>query len=49
LATGLLSRARLVLTSLAGGSKHGYALIKDIEDFSGVTLGPPDCDEPQES
>ncbi len=30
----------LVLTSLAGGPKHGYALIKDIEDFAGVTLGP---------
>ena len=30
----------LVLTSLAGGNKHGYALIKDIEDFSGVRLGP---------
>ncbi len=30
----------LVLTSLAGGHKHGYALIKDIEGFSGVKLGP---------
>ena len=30
----------LVLTSLAGGDKHGYALIKDIEAFSGITLGP---------
>jgi DNA-binding PadR family transcriptional regulator len=30
----------LVLTSLAGGDKHGYALIKDIAAFSGVTLGP---------
>ncbi len=29
----------LVLTSLAGGPKHGYALIKDIEQFAGVTLG----------
>jgi DNA-binding PadR family transcriptional regulator len=29
-----------VLTSLAGGSKHGYALIKDIAEFSGTTLGP---------
>ena len=26
--------------SLAGGPKHGYALIKDIEDFAGVTMGP---------
>jgi DNA-binding PadR family transcriptional regulator len=36
----LPDRAVLVLTSLAEGSKHGYALIKDIEEFSGVTLGP---------
>jgi DNA-binding PadR family transcriptional regulator len=36
----LSSRGVLVLTSLAGGAKHGYALIKDIERFAGVTLGP---------
>lgn len=30
----------LILTSLAGGPKHGYALAKDIEQFAGVTLGP---------
>jgi len=30
----------LILTSLAAGSKHGYALTKDIEVFAGVTLGP---------
>jgi DNA-binding PadR family transcriptional regulator len=30
----------LILTSLAGGSKHGYALIKDIEGFAGARLGP---------
>ena len=30
----------LILTSLAGGPKHGYALIKDIEELSGATLGP---------
>jgi DNA-binding PadR family transcriptional regulator len=30
----------LILTSLAGGTKHGYALIKDIRDFAGVQLGP---------
>ncbi|MGD0747581.1 MAG: helix-turn-helix transcriptional regulator [Acidimicrobiales bacterium] len=30
----------LILTSLAGGPKHGYALTKDIEKFAGVTLGP---------
>jgi len=32
--------ATLILTSLAGGPKHGYALIKDIEALSGVVLGP---------
>jgi len=30
----------LVLSSLAGGPKHGYALMKDVEEFAGVTLGP---------
>ena len=30
----------LILTSLASGSKHGYALSKDIEDFAEVVLGP---------
>jgi DNA-binding PadR family transcriptional regulator len=30
----------LVLSSLASGPKHGYALIKDIETFAGVVLGP---------
>jgi DNA-binding PadR family transcriptional regulator len=30
----------LILTSLASGSKHGYALLKDVEDFAGVTLSP---------
>lgn len=43
-ARGRLDRANeppvLILTSLAGGPKHGYALTKDIEDFAGVTLGP---------
>ena len=32
--------AVLILTSLASGDKHGYALTKDIESFAGVTLGP---------
>ena len=32
--------AVLILSSLAGGEKHGYALIKDIDAFAGVTLGP---------
>ena len=30
----------LVLTSLASGPKHGYALLKDVEVFAGVTLSP---------
>ena len=30
----------LILTSLAEGPKHGYALTKDIESFAGVVLGP---------
>jgi DNA-binding PadR family transcriptional regulator len=30
----------LILTSLADGPKHGYALIQDIKIFSGVQLGP---------
>jgi DNA-binding PadR family transcriptional regulator len=30
----------LILTSLADGPKHGYALTKDIEQFARVTLGP---------
>jgi len=30
----------LILTSLADGPKHGYALVQDVQDFSGVLLGP---------
>ena len=30
----------LILASLSGGAKHGYALIKDIEQIAGTTLGP---------
>ncbi|HEY4349426.1 MAG TPA: PadR family transcriptional regulator [Gaiellaceae bacterium] len=30
----------LILTSLASGPKHGYALLQDIEAFAGVLLGP---------
>ena len=36
---GSSDRSILILTSLADGPKHGYALIRDIEDFAGVTLG----------
>lgn len=30
----------LVLSSLADGDKHGYAIMQDVEVFSGVKLGP---------
>jgi DNA-binding PadR family transcriptional regulator len=29
----------LVLTSLADGDKHGYAMMEDIESFAGLRLG----------
>lgn len=32
--------ATLILSSLAGGAKHGYALTKDIEQFANVHLAP---------
>ena len=32
--------ALFILTSLAGGEKHGYAMMEDIETLSGVRLGP---------
>jgi DNA-binding PadR family transcriptional regulator len=30
----------LVLASLSDGDKHGYAMMEDIERFSGTRLGP---------
>jgi DNA-binding PadR family transcriptional regulator len=30
----------LILSSLASGPKHGYAIMSDIDTFAGVTLGP---------
>jgi DNA-binding PadR family transcriptional regulator len=30
----------LILASLSGGPKHGYALVADIEEIAGTTLGP---------
>lgn len=30
----------LILASLAGGAKHGYAMVEDIERMAGVRLGP---------
>src|ERR1700727_859507 len=32
--------APLILSSMADGEKHGYALTKDIERFAGVRLAP---------
>jgi DNA-binding PadR family transcriptional regulator len=32
--------ATLILSSLAGGPRHGYALTKDIEDFAVIHLAP---------
>ena len=32
--------ALLILASLAGGAKHGYAIMEDIESMAGVRLGP---------
>jgi DNA-binding PadR family transcriptional regulator len=36
---GSSDRSILILTSLADAPKHGYALIKDVEEFAGVKLG----------
>jgi DNA-binding PadR family transcriptional regulator len=30
----------LILCSLAAGEKHGYAIMTDVETFSGALLGP---------
>jgi DNA-binding PadR family transcriptional regulator len=30
----------LIMASLAGGSKHGYAMMEDIEAMTGTRLGP---------
>jgi DNA-binding PadR family transcriptional regulator len=32
--------ALLILASLASGAKHGYAMMEDIAQMSGVRLGP---------
>ena len=36
----MLDPILLVLSSLAESDKHGYAIMVDIEAFSGVHLGP---------
>ena len=30
----------LILASLADGDKHGYAMMEDIQAFTGIRLGP---------
>jgi DNA-binding PadR family transcriptional regulator len=30
----------LILTSLASGAKHGYAIMADVAEFSGVSMEP---------
>jgi len=35
-----MDRSLLILTALASGPKHGYALMQDIADFSGIRIGP---------
>jgi DNA-binding PadR family transcriptional regulator len=30
----------LILSSLASGPKHGYAIMSDVQAFASVTLGP---------
>src|SRR5579863_6121772 len=32
--------ATLILSSLADGAKHGYALTKDVEEVAGIRLAP---------
>lgn len=32
--------AHMILLSLAGGPKHGYAILQDVRDTLGVQLGP---------
>ena len=30
----------LILTSLAGGERHGYAIMEDVRAMTGIKLGP---------
>lgn len=32
--------ALLIMASLAGGPKHGYAIMEDIENMTGMHMGP---------
>ena len=42
LTTAVTSRdpGLLILTSLAAGPRHGYAIVEDVAGFAGVRLGP---------
>jgi DNA-binding PadR family transcriptional regulator len=37
---GWAEPALLILSSLADGPKHGYAIIKDVKEQASITLGP---------
>jgi DNA-binding PadR family transcriptional regulator len=37
---GLHDPGLMILISLAGGPKHGHAMMRDIQSFAGVRLGP---------
>jgi DNA-binding PadR family transcriptional regulator len=30
----------LILGSLAGGPRHGYAIVQDVAEHAGITMGP---------
>ena len=32
--------ALLILGSLASGPKHGYAIVQEVEETTGITMGP---------
>lgn len=36
----LTDPALLIMVSLAGGAKHGYAIMKDVERISGFRMSP---------
>lgn len=38
--TDMTDPTLLVLASLADGDKHGYAIMADVREFAGVSLGP---------
>jgi DNA-binding PadR family transcriptional regulator len=37
---GVQDPALLIMISLASGPKHGHAMMRDVESFAGVHLGP---------